>query len=60
MKKKKEEQLCLFQPSWQELLSWDGMRSIAPQQLNVLMNKFFIKNKQKDRTRCTTKNTLEL
>lgn len=47
MKKKKEEQLCLFQPSYQELLSWDGMKSISPHRLKALTDKFFIKEEGK-------------
>lgn len=43
MKPKKEEQLCLFQPSYEELLSWDGMNSISPHRFKKLMDKFFIK-----------------
>lgn len=47
MKKKKEEQLCLFQPSYEELVSWDGMESISPCRLKRLMNRFCLKNTQK-------------
>ena len=47
MKKKPEEQLCLFQPSYEELLSWDGMASISRSHLKRLMNRFFMKDTQK-------------
>jgi hypothetical protein len=47
VKKKKEEQLCLFHPSYEELVSWDGMQTISPYRLKTLMGKFFIKNSKK-------------
>ena len=49
MKKQKEEQLCLFQPSYEELLSWDGMNDISPDRLSRLLNRFAIEHIIKER-----------
>lgn len=56
MKQKKEEQLCLFKPSYEELLSWDGMNAITPYGLTRLLNRFSIEKGIKRRKRKQNEN----
>jgi|JI10StandDraft_1071094.scaffolds.fasta_scaffold348299_6 hypothetical protein len=51
MQKEKQEQaqLCLFKPSYEELLSWDGMNAMTPYRLTRLLNKFSIEKVMKER-----------
>ena len=56
MKKKQEEQLCLFKPSYEELLSWDGMNDISPYRLTRLLNRFSIEKGMKRRKRKQNEN----
>jgi hypothetical protein len=47
MKKQTQEQLCLFKPSYEELLSWDGMNAISPYRLTHLLKRFSIEKAKK-------------
>ena len=49
MKQQKQEQLCLFKPSYEELLSWDGMKAITPYRLTRLLNRFSVEKGIKKR-----------
>jgi hypothetical protein len=56
MKKQKQEQLCLFKPSYEDLLSWDGMNAISPYRLTGLLNRFSIEKGMKRRKRKQNEN----
>jgi len=47
MKKEKQEQLCLFKPSYEEMISWDGMNAISPYRLTRILNRFSIEKAKK-------------